>query len=91
MIRMQKYKKSLPKLIFSLVMLIVAGYLVYNNFIKKEFFLYLPAEEIDKQDLSRQFDLDVFESDVFKSLVKAKKLIIPSVERIGRENPFLKF
>jgi len=91
LITKQDYKKSIPKLLLSLVMLIIMIILIYNNFIKKEKYLFSPSEEAGSQDLYTKFNLDVFEDSVFKNLVKLKRIATPTVDRIGRENPFLKF
>lgn len=85
------YKKLIPKLLFSLAMLIVAGVLIYNNFLKKEEYFFSLPREIERQDLYVKFDLDIFESPVFQDLMAAKKLTLPPAQNIGRENPFLKF
>ncbi len=85
------YKTLIPKILLSLAMLIGAGILVYNNFIKEKKFFFLPPEMINQEELYNKFNLDILEDESFKELRAAKKVATPTSENLGRENPFLKF
>ena len=66
-------------------------FLVYNNFIKKEKFEYVSPKTSESESTSVKFDFELFEDEVFKNLVQAKQITLPTPDQLGRENPFLSF
>jgi len=84
-------RSKIIKLVISTFLFIGMGFMIYDNFIKKEKFFYAPPVQVDKEEIYEKFNLDFLESERFKGLIKIKDLSPALSSEIGRENPFIKF
>lgn len=87
---MSANKNQIIKIALLTALLVVVGFLVYNNFIKDKS-SYPAAENSNLKSEAAEFGFDFFENEVFKSLIKAEQVKLPTSSELGRENPFLKF
>ncbi|MBU4360712.1 hypothetical protein L6278_02105 [Candidatus Parcubacteria bacterium] len=85
--------KTTLKLFFSILLLIIAGYLFYKNFIKNDNVYYIPPNAFEIEQVYSKFDIDVLENKVFKELKQVKQVnaLISDTTDIGRSNPFISF
>lgn len=85
--------KTIIKLLVSIILLITAGYLFYNNFINDKKQTYAPPKTFEVEQMYTKFDLDVLEDKVFKELKQAKQIgaLISNTTDKGRVNPFVSF
>lgn len=87
-------KKTIVQSALSVIFLVIAFFLVYNNFIKSP----EPFDTAFKEDQGGEstkdldkFNVDIFDNSVFKNLTEPKELTFPEKDEIGRGNPFVKF
>ncbi len=85
--------KTVLKLFLSMILLIAAGFLFYNNFISNKRQAYVSPKTFEAEQVYTKFDLDVLEDKVFKDLIQAKLIEnnLDNKEDTGRANPFIKF